>query len=566
MRRAFDNLTMRAKISAIPVGMIAFLIGLGVYGFLLLIDNQHRLDDLNDGILRQSAAVTDFRRQALQSIAELYRLTSVAANETDDKKLAAMTKAATTSLDAFGARFADVKAAVIEAGVATDRAENLDKAFAAYLKAAKGVADMVEGDAATALGWMTGAARKFADVNAILDELSQRLADQKERRIAAIGAEMVQGREIFAAAIAAIAILAFALSLVLGGVIARPLVALADGVTRIARKDYAVAIPALGRKDELGTMAAAVDILKEQSVKADELAEERQRASAANESRSQQLQALAEGFDRDVSGVLAAVAKATAQLQTTASTMAASAEEGSRQATTVAAAAEEAARNVQTVAAAAEELGASIGEITRQVTQSNAIAGKAVAEAEKTNATVNTVANAAREIGKVVELINRIASQTNLLALNATIEAARAGEAGKGFAVVAGEVKSLANQTAKATEEIEAQVAAMREVTGAAVGSIGTIAGTIGEINQISTVIAAAVEEQGASTQEIARNVQQAAAGTDEVSANIVEVMQAAASTGVAATEVLDAVRALTGQATTLRDQVSEFLANVRAA
>jgi methyl-accepting chemotaxis protein len=566
MRQAFNNLTMRAKISAIPVGMIAFLIGLGVYGFLLLIDNQHRLDDLNGGILRQSSAVTDFQRQSLQSVAELYHLTSVAANETDDKKLSAMTKDAMASLERFDARFAGVKAVVIEAGIAADRVESLDKAFAAYLKAAKGVVDMAEGDAATALGWMTGAGRKFADVSAILDELSQHLAAQKERRIAAIGAEMAEGRVIFAAAIAAIAIVALALSLILGGVIARPLVALAGAVTRIARKDYAVAIPALGRKDELGAMAAAVDILKEQSAKADALVEEQQRTSATNESRSRHLQSLAQGFDRDVSGIVAAVSKATAQLQTTASTMAVSAEEGSRQATTVAGAAEEAARNVQTVAAAAEELGASVGEITRQVTQSNAIAGKAVEEAEKTNATVNTVANAAHEIGKVVELINQIASQTNLLALNATIEAARAGEAGKGFAVVAGEVKALANQTAKATEQIEAQVAAMREVTGAAVGSISTITGTIGEINQISSVIAAAVEEQGASTQEIARNVQQAAAGTDEVSANIVEVMQAAASTGVAATEVLEAVRELTAQATTLREQVSEFLANVRAA
>jgi len=169
-------------------------------------------------------------------------------------------------------------------------------------------------------------------------------------------------------------------------------------------------------------------------------------------------------------------------------------------------------------------------------------------------------------IGAIVSLINDIASQTNLLALNATIEAARAGDAGKGFAVVASEVKSLANQTAKATEEIEAQVASMRQVTGEAVGSIGNISGTIGDINQIASTIAAAVEEQGASTQEIARNVQQAAAGTDEVSANIGEVMQAAANTGVAANEVLGAVRALTEQATILREQVNEFLTGVRAA
>ena len=566
MRRAFGNLMIRVKISAVPMGMIAFLVGLGVYGFLLLSDNQKKLDDLNGGILRQTFAVVDFQREALRSIAKLYRLTSVAANETDDKKLAAMSKAEMEAMDKFGASFDAVKAVMADAGIADDRSAALDKAFAAYLKAAKGVIDMAESDAATALGWMTGAERKFADVNALLNELAANLGEQKEQRIAAIGTEMTHGRIVFASAIAVIAMAALALSLILGGVISRPIVVMADAVTRISRKDYGVEIPALGRKDELGKMAAAVDVLKQQSIKADELADEQRKVSEANQQRSQHLQSLAEAFDQNVSGIVGAVSKATAQLQSTAGNLSTSAEEGSRQATTVAAAAEQAARNVQTVAAAAEELGASIGEISRQVIQSNEMAGKAVEETEKTNGTVQTVAAAAQEIGKVVELINSIASQTNLLALNATIEAARAGDAGKGFAVVASEVKSLANQTAKATEEIEAQVAAMRQVTGEAVGSIGTISGTIGDINQIATAIAAAVEEQGASTQEIARNVQQAAAGTDEVSANIGEVMQAAANTGIAANEVLGAVRELTEQSTTLREQVTEFLASVRTA
>jgi methyl-accepting chemotaxis protein len=566
MRRAFGNLMIRAKISAVPVGMIAFLVGLGIYGFLLLSDNQKKLDDLNDGILRQTFAVGDFRREALQSIAKLYRLTSVAANETDAQKLTAMTKADMADINKFGKSFAAIKAMRAEAGIAQDRTAALDTAFAAYLKAGKGVIDMAESDAATALGWMTGAERKFADVSTRLDELSQSFTAQKEQRIASIGDEMRRGRVIFAAAIAIIAVIALGFSLILGGIVSRPIVAMADAVTRISRKDYAVEIPALGQKDELGRMAAAVDVLKEQSIKADALADEQRQVSETNEQRSRHLRSLAEAFDRNVSGIVAAVSQATAQLQSTAGALSTSAEEGSRQATTVAAAAEQAARNVQTVAAAAEELGASIGEISRQVTQSSAMAGKAVAETEKTNGTVQTVAAAAQEIGKVVELINSIASQTNLLALNATIEAARAGDAGKGFAVVASEVKSLANQTAKATEEIEAQVASMRQVTGEAVGSIGNISGTIGDINQIASTIAAAVEEQGASTQEIARNVQQAAAGTDEVSANIGEVMQAAANTGVAANEVLGAVRALTEQATILREQVNEFLTGVRAA
>jgi len=515
MRRVFGNLTIRAKISAVPVAMIAFLLGLGIYGFLLLSDNQNKLDDLDSGILRQTFAIGAFQREALQSIAQLYRLTSVAANETDAQKLAAMSKTEMAAIDKFGASIAALKTMIGEAGIAADRSAGLDKAFTDYLKAAKSVIDMAESDAATALAWMTGTERKFADVSTRLNELSQSFAAQKEQRIAAIGAEMARGRLIFATAIGVIAVIALAFSLILGGIVSRPIVVMASAVTRISRKDYAVEIPALGHKDELGTMAASVDVLKQQSIAADALAAEQRKTSEVNEQRSRRLQLLAETFDRDIGGILGAVSQATAQLQSTAGALSTGAEEGSRKATTVAAAAEEAARNVQTVAAAAEELGASIGEITRQVTQSNAMAAQAVAETETTNATVQTVATAAREIGKVVELINRIASQTNLLALNATIEAARAGEAGRGFAIVASEVKNLANQTAKATEDIEAQVAAMRQVTGDAVGSISNITGTIGDISQIASAIAAAVEEQGASTQEIARNVQQAAAGTD---------------------------------------------------
>jgi len=274
---------------------------------------------------------------------------------------------------------------------------------------------------------------------------------------------------------------------------------------------------------------------------------------------------MAENFENTVKAVVEGVSSSANQVQSAAQAMASTAEETSQQSATVAAASEEATSNVQTVASAAEELSSSIEEISRQVSQSTTISNDAVEEATKANEKVQGLAAAAQKIGEVVNLINDIASQTNLLALNATIEAARAGEAGKGFAVVASEVKSLATQTAKATEEIGGQVSAIQEATGEAVTAIEGISSVIGQISEISTAIASAVEEQGAATREIAGNVQQAATGTQEVSSNIVGVSQAAEQSGATATEVLQVATNLGEQADTLSKHVDEFLEQVKA-
>jgi methyl-accepting chemotaxis protein len=296
------------------------------------------------------------------------------------------------------------------------------------------------------------------------------------------------------------------------------------------------------------------------------LESEQQQAEAAAADRRRAMHAMADSFERDVIGIVQTVSTAASQLQATAAAMTATAEETSRQCCAVSAASEQASTNVQTVASAAEELSGSIREISRQVTSSSTIAGEAVNEAQRSDTLVKGLAEAAKKIGAVTSLINDIASQTNLLALNATIEAARAGEAGKGFAVVASEVKNLATQTAKATEEIGAQISAMQGVTEQTVTAIDSIGGTIGKINEIATTIASAVEEQGAATQEISRNVQQAAAGTSEVSNNISSVTQAAGETGAAAGQVLQAAGDLSRQAEQLRGQIDQFLAAVRAA
>ncbi|MDX1484058.1 MAG: methyl-accepting chemotaxis protein [Alphaproteobacteria bacterium] len=274
---------------------------------------------------------------------------------------------------------------------------------------------------------------------------------------------------------------------------------------------------------------------------------------------------LADDFESNVKSVVDAVSASATEMQSTAESMSATAEETNRQSSAVAAASEQATNNVQTVASAAEELSASVSEIGTQVSQSTKIAENAVDQAQQTNDQIQELAEAAQKIDEVVKLISDIAGQTNLLALNATIEAARAGDAGKGFAVVASEVKSLANQTAKATEEIAAQIAAVQTATTNAVSAIESISKVIAEINEISTTVASAVEEQGAATQEIARNVQEAAAGTKEVSSNITGVTTAAAETGTSATEVLEAAAELSKQSAALAGQVDDFLAQVRA-
>jgi methyl-accepting chemotaxis protein len=271
-------------------------------------------------------------------------------------------------------------------------------------------------------------------------------------------------------------------------------------------------------------------------------------------------------FDAAMKSALGTVGQAATGLQATAKALQQNVERTTQQTTAVAAASEEASTNVQTVASAAEELSASITEISRQVAQSTKISNRAVDEANRTNESVQGLALAAQKIGDVVKIINDIAGQTNLLALNATIEAARAGEAGKGFAVVASEVKTLANQTAKATEEIAAQVGAIQEATKNSVTAIEGIRKTITEVSEIATSIASAVEEQGAATQEIARNVQQAAAGTQEVSSNIGGVTQTAAETGTAANNVLSSSQELGKQAETLGGEVEKFFARVKAA
>lgn len=320
------------------------------------------------------------------------------------------------------------------------------------------------------------------------------------------------------------------------------------------------------QNDEIGAMKETLTVFRDSMIEARALASEQDKDRVVKAERAAQMEAKIAEFEGTVRTALDNLAQSANSMQTTAQSMSTTADQSNALVNAVASAAEETSVNVQTVSSGTEQLSSSIEEISKQVVTSAAIAKKAVDEAGATDATVQSLAESASRISVVVDLIQTIASQTNLLALNATIEAARAGEAGRGFAVVASEVKSLASQTAKATEEIRTQIASMQQVTTSAVGAIQGIGRIIGEIDNVTTTIAAAVEEQGAATREIARNIQHAAGGTSEVSSNIVGVSTASAEAGAAATEVLSASDSLRREADMLRGEIDAFLNNMRAA
>ena len=447
----------------------------------------------------------------------------------------------------------------IEPAVKTDIAAKLDKYQADFSAWAAGALDVA--------GFGSAMSKAFHDIEPVIADVEQSVERLYKAAEASETATRSSVGTSMLIAFGLAVVLVFGLSFLIGRSISRALASMISAMTKLAGGDVKVAIPGLGRRDEIGEMAGAVEVFKNSMIETERLraeqleAEQRQAAQ-----RKADMIRLADAFEGAVGEIVETVSSAANELEASANTLTKAAERSQGLATAVASASEEASTNVQSVSSASEELSSSVNEISRQVQESSRVAGEAVEQAQKTNSRVGELAQAASRIGAVVELINTIAGQTNLLALNATIEAARAGEAGRGFAVVASEVKALAEQTAKATGEISQQISGIQAATEDSVGAIKEIGDTIGRMSEISSAIASAVEEQGAATQEISRNIQHAASGTQQVSSNIAQVQHGAAETGSASAQVHSAAQSLSSDSNRLKLEVAKFLDTVRAA
>ena len=557
--KALARLRIATKILAIVALLGAGMIGIGAFAF----DAIHRGRDALLGIDRSDQGVILVSRMNT-NVQAISAAMATGAIEPGPEAARRLREAIGKEFNLF-----DERAAGVRPLLSDDEITLFDKLAAgrAPLAAAgeRVAAAVVAADAGAIVATSRQAAKQASEMREVARSLfttvAARVNADKEQAVASGERDswLVLGGS------AAILLTSLALAwLVARAGITRPLAAGIEAVTRLAEGDHDSEVTGTDRGDEIGTLARALQVLRAGAQERRRLEAQAAQESKAREQHAARIVALTQRFEKQVDAVLDAVAHSAAGMQTTSQTMSAAAEETSRQAGAVASASTQASANVQTVAAAAEELSASIHEIGRQTGQSSAIARTAAEDAQRSHAVVRGLASTAEKIGAVVDLINNIAAQTNLLALNATIEAARAGEAGRGFAVVASEVKMLANQTAKATEEIGGQIAAVRGQIDGTVAAIDAIVGTIAAITETSAAIAAAVEEQQAATKEIARNIEQAAQGTQEASNNVCGITEAAGETGAVASEVLSVARALADRSAEMRQFVNAFIIDVR--
>jgi methyl-accepting chemotaxis protein len=558
----FANLRIEPKSALAPALAIIGLICIALASILVFGRLTRDFRSLNETSFVHFTDATRFERSVLEVNAELYAISSLAANSTDSEQVSRRTAAAMKRIDALG-RTGKLVSEL--AGGASDR-EAIDTTLAAYARSAQDMLDMATVDSGMALVLMGTVQDNFSkfdgQLGALVDAVDRGRTETYHDALISIG--QARGGLIGGTILATL--LALLSAAAASRAISRPVIALTATMTRMADGESEVTIAGCERRNELGAMARALEVFKQNTIERARLLREQEEQREARLARAHALEAGVQEFEREVATILATFTAAAAELDGAARSMSARAAETAEQSSAVLAVANQTSANVQTVTAAAGELAASIAGIAGQVARSSTIAQGAVGQARRTDEAVAGLAIAAQKIGDVVVLIQSIAGQTNLLALNATIEAARAGEHGKGFAVVASEVKQLAGQTGRATEEISSQIGAIQSATNAAVEAIRAIGATIVEIDQISAAIAAAVEQQGAATRAIAGSVQDASAGTSQMSASMAGMSQASGDVGAAATHVLHSAEQLAGDSAALKARVEAFLATVAAA
>jgi len=563
----FHNLRIRWKMLLAPALLIVVIVALSAYAISILRANQKAIQDLVSGPLRQAEIVSDFTSLISGAHVRLYRLTATAANETDQKKIKTLADQSTAAVKDIADKVKVLDG--VDFGTA-ESAEMLDKLRAAvtsYLKQANYVIDMADGQAGSALMFMVTAERSFAQIDKLTDDLTMVSNDIRDREIARANARLEKDMILLPSIALAAIIAGFLVSVLVGIGIAKPVVQIAGVIRRIAHSDFNVDIPAIGQRDEIGVIAASVQVFKNNMLENERLrAQQKETEQRTETEKKAAMQALADEFQTTVGHIADKFSMAANQLQSAAFTLTKAAEHAHELSSTVATASEQTSANVHSVASASEEVSTSVAEIVKTVEKASAIAHHAVKQAGKTDSRMVELSQAASRIGDVVKLITDIAQQTNLLALNATIEAARAGEAGKGFAVVAQEVKALASQTAKATEDIGTQIAAMQSATNDSVSAIHDIGKIITEISEIAIGIAAAMEEQGNTIQSMSHSIVQAAQGTSLVASHITDVNHAASQTGSASAQVLTSAKELAEDGSRLKQELDKFLMKVRAA
>jgi methyl-accepting chemotaxis protein len=565
MSAILKNVGLAWKVQLAPAFLILILIGLGVYSLQNLQANQASVDALVAGPLKQAELAGELNTIVWTAHARLYRLAATAANESDQKKIQQVAK----EVSASTAKIMEALKAIEDSQSSdNNQLKELRTAATGYIKQAGNAIEMADSDAGTVLVFIKGAERNFATIEKLTDNLILGSNESKDREIARAAIALERQQLLLSAIVLVVALFGAAISFAIGRGISRPVMAMSAAMHELATGHFDVQLPGLERKDEVGQMARAVDEFKMQAIaKAEQETAERERKNQELAiARRNELQSLADTFETAVGEIIEKVTSASKELENSAIVLTQSTENTRELSALVTTASAETSENVQSVASAAEEMASSVHEIGHQVQNSSMITREAVDQAQQTDARITKLSHAATRIGDVTKLITTIAEQTNLLALNATIEAARAGDAGRGFAVVAQEVKMLAEQTAKATHEISTQIAEIQAATQDSVIAIKEISGTIGRVSEISTAIAAAVEEQGAATQEISRNVQQAALGTTQVASNIAGVNKGASDSGIASSQVLSSAQLLSIESTRLKQEMDKFLTTVRAA